>query len=680
MIFMLDNFDSFTYNLYQYFGELGEEVVVFRPGEGTLAAIAGLAPDLIVISPGPCSPNEAGFALEVIEHFQGKVPILGICLGHQAIGQVFGAKVGRAKVPVHGKVSLVWHDGQGVFQNLPNPLQVTRYHSLALEEGSLPPELIVTARTADGEIMGVRHSYLPVEGVQFHPEAILTEKGLELLANAVEKARCWKNRQNRERSSEVWQTRPLEFSLPPHRLMAALVKEDHPFFLDSGNQYAELGRHSFLGAWPFLKVKAFREHLEIQWGTGPEKREDYLSRQNALTVLDEFLARFRTPPAPFPFAGGAVGFFSYDLKNELENLPLRPKEEQGIPLWTLAWYDGVIVHEQETGRYWLTACGMQENGECDPALARKRLDQLESLISDFLAGHPDGQEPAAFAASLPAIPFAAVGKSRSKEQYLKDLQKVIAYIYAGDIYQANLSQRFCLPYPGDPWELYCRLRRKNPAPFAAFLPYPDFQIICSSPERFLRINPEGRIETRPIKGTRPRGKTPEEDERLARELLDSEKDRAELTMIVDLERNDLGRICTFGTVKTKELIALEKYPSVWHLVATIEGQLKKGLKPSQLLKAIFPGGSITGAPKIRAMEIIDELEPYNRGIYTGSIGYIGFDGAWDLNIAIRTILLQEGQAYVYAGGGIVADSVPEDEYRETLHKAGKQLEALGVEI
>jgi para-aminobenzoate synthetase len=175
MIFMLDNFDSFTYNLYQYFGELGEEVVVFRPGEGTLAAIAGLAPDLIVISPGPCSPNEAGFALKVIDHFQGKVPILGICLGHQAIGQVFGAKVGRAKVPVHGKVSLVWHDGQGVFQNLPNPLQVTRYHSLALEEGSLPPELIVTARTADGEIMGVRHSYLPVEGVQFHPEAILTK-------------------------------------------------------------------------------------------------------------------------------------------------------------------------------------------------------------------------------------------------------------------------------------------------------------------------------------------------------------------------------------------------------------------------------------------------------------------------------------------------------------------------
>ncbi len=176
-------------------------------------------------------------------------------------------------------------------------------------------------------------------------------------------------------------------------------------FLDSGNQYAELGRHSFLGAWPFLKVKAFREHLEIQWGTGPEKREDYLSRQNALTVLDEFLARFRTPPAPFPFAGGAVGFFSYDLKNELENLPLRPKEEQGIPLWTLAWYDGVIVHEQETGRYWLTACGMQENGECDPALAEE-VDQLESLISDFLAGHHDGQEPAAFGQSLPAIPFA----------------------------------------------------------------------------------------------------------------------------------------------------------------------------------------------------------------------------------------------------------------------------------
>lgn len=678
MIFMLDNFDSFTYNLYQYFGELGEEVVVFRPGEGNISDICDLRPDLIVISPGPCSPNEAAFSLEVIEYFKQKVPILGICLGHQAIGQVFGANVVRAKTPVHGKVSEISHDGLGVFLDLPNSLKVTRYHSLALEKSSLPEELVITAQTAEGEIMGIRHTHLPIEGVQFHPEAILTESGLKLLENAVKNARVWKSQHKR---AEVWQVRPLELSLPPHQLMYALQQTDNPFFLDSGNQYAGLGTHSYLGGFPFLKVCAFKEFMKIEKLGQQETEVAFLPQQNALTALDDFLAKFQTPiPSPFPFAGGAVGFFSYDLKNEIEDLSRRQKKELGIPLWTLAWYDGIIVYEHDTEKYWLVACGMKEDGECDQELAQVRLDKLEDIIRNFLeAGSID--KNTIMTENLPLkVPFEAVGKSVPKKQYLKDLQKVIDYIYAGDIYQANLSQMFSLKYKGDPWDLYFRLRQQNSAPFSAFLPYTDFQILSTSPERFIRINTQGSIETRPIKGTRPRGKTSAEDERLAQELLHSDKDRAELTMIVDLERNDLGRICTYGSVKTKELITLEKYPAVWHLVARIDGRLKSDLKPSQLLRAIFPGGSITGAPKIRAMEIIDEMEPYNRGLYTGSIGYIGFDGAWDLNIVIRTILLKEGFAYVHAGGGIVADSAPEDEYSETIHKAGKLLEVLGVEL
>lgn len=676
MIFILDNYDSFTYNLYQYFGELGEEVVVFRPDEGSIPDISALRPELIVISPGPCSPNEAVLALEVIEYFKASVPILGICLGHQAIGQVFGAKVVRAKTPVHGKVSKIRHDGQGVFQDLPNPLKVTRYHSLIIEKDSLPEELIITARTAEGEIMGLRHASLPIEGVQFHPEAILTESGLKLLQNAVKTARDW---QEQQRKTKVWQVRPLASSLPPHELMGAFRKAENPFFLDSGEQYAELGKHSYLGAYPFLKVNAFKEYMEIKRVGEPELKVAFLPHQNALSILDDFISRWQTPlSSPFPFSGGAVGFFSYDLKNEIEELPRRKKEELEIPLWTLAWYDGIIIYEHETARYWLTACGMKEDGECDSDLVQARLDQLEEMVRDFAEYSSTGKIPFASENHPNTIPFEFVSKSVPKKQYLKDLQKVIEYIYAGDIYQANLSQRFSLQYQGDPWVLYYSLRQKNSAPFSAFLPYHDFQIICTSPERFIRITPEGSIETRPIKGTRPRGKTLAEDEKLAAELLGSEKDKAELTMIVDLERNDLGRICIYGTVKTKQLVKLEKYPAVWHLVATIEGKLKKGLKPSQLLKAVFPGGSITGAPKIRAMEIIDEVESYKRGLYTGSIGYIGFDGAWDLNIVIRTILLQGGFAYVHAGGGIVADSVPEEEYWETIYKAGKLLEVLGV--
>jgi len=678
MIFILDNYDSFTYNLCQYFGELGEEIVVFRPGEGTISDISALNPELIVISPGPCSPNEAVFALEVIKYFKESVPILGICLGHQAIGQVLGANVVRAKTPVHGKVSIINHDGQGVFQGIPNPLKVTRYHSLALQQDSLPEELVITAQTADGEIMGIRHARLPLEGVQFHPEAILTESGLRLLENAIKTARRWKKQQS---ISKVWQVRPLMLSLQPHQLIYAFKRAENPFFLDSGNQYDQLGKHSYLGAFPFLKVSAFQEYMKIQRAGEPEFQVDFQPQQNVLTVLDGFISRFQTPLAsPFPFSGGAVGFFSYDLKNEIEDLPLSSKQDLEIPLWTLAWYDGILVYEHETERYWLTACGMQEDGECNAGLAQARLDNIEGIIRNFLDLDLAGNSPITSGDHFPALPFEEIGKGVPRNQYLKDLQKVIDYIYAGDIYQANLSQRFSIKYQGDPWELYSRLRQENPAPFSAFLPYDDFQILSTSPERFIRITSEGFIETRPIKGTRPRGKTREEDKMMAEELLASEKEKAELTMIVDLERNDLGRICTYGTVKTKELISLEKYPAVWHLVATIEGKLKRGLMASQILKAVFPGGSITGAPKIRAMEIIDELEPYNREIYTGSIGYIGFDGAWDLNIVIRTILLKQGFAYVHAGGGIVADSVPENEYKETIYKAGKLLEVLGVEL
>ncbi|NLI91674.1 MAG: aminodeoxychorismate synthase component I [Peptococcaceae bacterium] len=675
MIFILDNYDSFTYNLYQYFGELGEEVVVFRPGEVTVSEIRTLQPELIVISPGPCSPDEAVFSLEVIKSFKESVPIFGVCLGHQAIGQVFGAKVVRSKCPVHGKISSIIHDGQGVFKDIDSPLEVTRYHSLTLNRDSLPAEFMITAQTAGGEIMGIRHAYLPIEGVQFHPEAILTESGLKLLENAVISARKWNKSKG---TTSVWQVRPLALSLTPHQLIYAFKKADHPFFLDSGDNYQELGKYSYLGAYPFLKINAFKEYLDIHWTGKPESKEAFSPNQSVLDGLDAYITRFRTPlPTPFPFAGGAVGFLSYDLKNEIENLPPRIKDEFNLPLWTFAWYDGIIVYEHQTKQYWLTACGIKENGECDSELAKLRLDKFEAIISQFNE------------LCLPVktnnycqqnVSFEEIGKSVPRDHYLKDLQKVIDYIYAGDIYQANLSQRFSVQCQGDPWELYSILRKKNSAPFSAFLPYEDFQILCSSPERFIKITSDGLIETRPIKGTRPRGKTEEEDQRLAEDLLNSEKDRAELTMIVDLQRNDLGRICTYGTVKTNELITLEKYPAVWHLVATITGKLRKGLMPSQLLKAVFPGGSITGAPKIRAMEIIDELEPYYRGIYTGSIGYIGFDGAWDLNIVIRTILLKDGVAYVHAGGGIVADSVQEDEYTETIYKAGKLLEVLGVDL
>ncbi|HEY8910517.1 MAG TPA: aminodeoxychorismate synthase component I [Desulfosporosinus sp.] len=661
MIFLLDNYDSFTYNLYQYFGELGEDVIVKRQDACTLEDIEALTPDLIVISPGPCTPSEAPLSLAVIEYFKGKIPILGVCLGHQAIGQFFGGKVVRAKRPIHGKTMPIRHDQQGVFRDLANPLEVTRYHSLIIERSTIPEELLITAEADDGEIMGVRHKTLPIEGIQFHPEAILTEAGHHLLKNALQNAKTW----HLNNVSSPWLTKQLSVSVPPYLLLQAFKEESSPFFLDSGHDYDELGCYSYMGSSPFLEATAYPEHLDLFWPNQAHWETIPLQKSECLDFLNKASEKYQVPDSPFPFSGGAVGFFSYDLKNVIESLPDSTSDDLNLPLWRFAWYDGIVIYDHCQEKYWITACGIDEDGSCNADLAHTRVERLEQLLNPFVpdqSADPDDL-------NLKTLPHPTIIPSVSHKQYLEDLQHVIDYIYAGDIYQANLTQRFSMSWQGDAWALYSLLHQQNPSPFAAFLPYSDFQVLCSSPERFIQITPDGTIETRPIKGTRPRRESPADDQMQADELQNSPKDRAELTMIIDLERNDLGRICEFGSVKVRDLIALEKYPTVWHLASTITGQLLKGLKPSDILQAVFPGGSITGAPKIRAMEIIEEMELYKRGLYTGSIGYMSFDGAWDFNIVIRTILLKDGKAYIHVGGGIVADSVPESEYYETLDKA-----------
>lgn len=662
MIFLLDNYDSFTYNLYQYFGELGEDIIVKRQDACTLEDIEELHPDLIVISPGPCTPNEAPLSLAVIKHFMGQIPILGVCLGHQAIGQFFGGKVIRAKRPIHGKTSTIRHNQQGVFSDLVNPLEVTRYHSLALDRSTLPKELLITAETDDGEIMGIRHTSLPIEGIQFHPEAILTQSGHQLLKNAIQNAKTWLL----QNSPSQWVVKPLSVSVPPYRLFQAFKEEPSPFFLDSGDDYKELGCYSYMGASPFLEATAYSDHLELLGPNRSNRKTIPLQKSESLNFLNDAHSKYHVLDSPFPFAGGAVGFLSYDLKDEIELLPNLAEDDLNLPLWRFAWYDGIVIYDHFQKKYWITACGIDENGTCFSDLAHARIEHLEQILYSFV---PEQLAEPEDLGNSSTHPHSIINPCVSREQYLADLKRVIDYIYAGDIYQTNLTQRFSMAWEGDVWNLYTQLHQQNPAPFAAFLPYPDFQVLCSSPERFIRIQPNGQIETRPIKGTRPRRKSPEDDLTQAHELQNSLKDRAELTMIIDLERNDLGRICEFGTVKVPDLIKLEKYPTVWHLVSTITGQLLQGLMPSDILQAVFPGGSITGAPKIRAMEIIEELEPHKRGLYTGSIGYMGFDGCWDFNIVIRTILLKDGKAYVHAGGGIVADSIPENEYYETLDKA-----------
>ncbi|HET7296146.1 MAG TPA: aminodeoxychorismate synthase component I, partial [Gemmatimonadales bacterium] len=382
-----------------------------------------------------------------------------------------------------------------------------------------------------------------------------------------------------------------------------------------------------------------------------------------------------------PFQGGAAGYIGYDWGMMLERVPRPRYDDLAVPDVQLGLYDWVIAWDHAAGRAWLMSTGIPERG---PARARRAAQRLASVKERLAVGRDAARPPARGLArpdrrSAPSFPVPDVPGVRSnftREGYLEAVRRVIEYVFAGDIFQANLSQRLEAPLEGTPFDLYRRLRRRNPAPFAAYLDFGDLVVASSSPERFLRVEPGGRVETRPIKGTRPRGVSPEHDAALALALAESDKDRAENVMIVDLLRNDLSRACRAGSVRVPELFSIEHYATVHHLVSTVVGELAPGHGPLDLLRAAFPGGSITGAPKVRAMQIIAELEPTQRAVYCGAIGYLSRTGALDASIVIRTYLVLGRDVYVQVGGGIVADSDPDLEYRETLDKARGLIAAL----
>ena len=407
------------------------------------------------------------------------------------------------------------------------------------------------------------------------------------------------------------------------------------------------GRHSYVGDRPFLVMTARGRRVRLADASG-----ERILDADPFEVLRDLLREYRTDPPgepDAPLAGGAVGYLGYELGRHLERLPATTADDLGLPDLALAFFDDLVSLDRDLGfaqRVRVPLPGVRRGPH--PPLCVPR---------------PDGPLPA------------AEGPDFTREGYLAAVEAAKRYIEEGDVFQVNLAQRFATRIAVDPWLLYRHLRWENPAPFAAYLDFGHYQVLSSSPERFLRVDGR-RIETRPIKGTRPRAMDPREDGRRARELAASEKDRAELAMIVDLERNDLGRVCEYGSVRVERGRAVESFASVHHLVATVTGTLRPDADRIDLLRAAFPGGSITGAPKVRAMEIIDELEQHVRGPYTGAIGYLGFDGRVDLNVAIRTLVHRDGWCGFQVGGGIVADSEPEAEYQETLDKARALVAAL----
>jgi len=459
----------------------------------------------------------------------------------------------------------------------------------------------------------------------------------------------------------------------PWQVARKLAHLPHLLFLDSAEKHADRGRYSYVAADP------------APWGDDGLYGVSGLPFQDA-ALMTNYIHLPTVEGLP-PFQGGLAGLFGYGLNRTLEpGVPAERHDEFPSPKLALGVYDWVLSFDHESRRAWLLSVGLDEG---DIGLEWEREIQAEYRLGEVLKllREPGRPRPPCSPASttLPAsalcpqhpLPgFPDVTSNFDRGGYEAAVRRAVEYVHAGDCFQVNLSQRLLAPLREHPLELYGRLRTLNPAPFAAYFDLGDFQILSASPERFLRVFPDGEVETRPIKGTRRRGRTPEEDAALVRDLANSPKDRAENVMIVDLLRNDIGKVCEYGSVRVPRVCEVETFRYVHHLVSEVRGKLRSGLGPLDLLAAAFPGGSVTGAPKVRAMEIIAELEPTARGPYCGCLGWIGFDGAMDTNILIRTFTAGRGWVQFPVGGGIVADSDPAREYEETLHKAAGLLRAL----
>jgi len=440
-------------------------------------------------------------------------------------------------------------------------------------------------------------------------------------------------------------------------LFAHLAEEPWSIFLDSGYPSIDLGRYDILTSRPFRTLMTVDGVTTISDKSGKVLRSD----DDPFALLKHHLGEQEENLTGLPFCGGALGYFAYDLGRCIERLPIIATRDISIPEMAIGLYDWVVIVDHHQRRSCLVSyCH-------DP----ETLLEWQDLVQLFQA--PVTKHASSF------VPETDIISNLDKKAYEKAFQKIKHYIREGDCYQVNLAQRFMIEVSGSPWDAFRRLREVNPAPFASYMHLPEASILSSSPERFLKIT-NGLVETKPIKGTRRRSPFAYEDKALAVELLESEKDRAENVMIVDLLRNDLGKNCITGSVSVPKLFALESYATVHHLVSTVTGKLKSDRHALDLLKGCFPGGSITGAPKLRSMEIIEELEPHRRTVYCGSLGYVGFDGDMDCNIAIRTMVHYNNKMYCWAGGGIVNDSMMEAEYQECYDKAAALLRVLEKKI
>lgn len=667
-IVIIDNFDSFTNNIAHYL-EVSSKVdcvSVLKNNDTSHEAQNTLnEADAIVLSPGPGNvnrPSDLGICENIL--CNDERPILGICLGQQAIAYFSGATVRLAKEPVHGRDWLIRHTADGLFFGLANPLKVVRYHSWIVDV-ELPPEIQVTA-WADDEIMAIEHTTLPRWGVQFHPESIGTEGGHQIFENFIELT-LQRQTDSAHRASirpmREFSLRELTYKIDLVNLMEALrLKGKSPVLLESAMIKDGLSRFSYIGADFGIQFENVFYYQATK--TAIVSRAGQADR-SFKTNLSEFLwsdisdIRHVQPPPEFQFLGGLIGWCSYELQEEFAGIKTSPKM---APDAAFVRVNSFFVFDHILGKVY-AAVSLPVSSD---KVAWDILNEMDESavgsahVAELRSGH---------------LVETVVFHPRHNDQvYLELIEKCKAKIGLGESYELCLTNEITASAEGvDPWELYLLLRRKNSCPHAAYLEIGDTIVVSSSPERFLSVDRDGYVEAKPIKGTIRRGRTEKEDDDLKDELKKSVKDRAENLMIVDLLRHDVSEVCIPGTVSAPSLMAIETYPKVHQMVSTVSGQLSEGRLGIEAFTACFPGGSMTGAPKFRSMEILQDLEAGPRGVYSGSIGWIGYDGALDQSIVIRTVVFQREKLSIGCGGAITYLSEPTSELDEVKLKAGALL-------
>jgi para-aminobenzoate synthetase len=688
---LVDNHDSYTYNVFHLLAAAsGEEPMVVNNDAVSWRVLTRMDFDAIVLSPGPGHPSrwhDFGVCSDILRH--SEVPVFGICLGHQGIGNLLEGGVNRAPMAMHGRLSRVMHEGKGLFKDVPQGFSVVRYHSLAIT--SPPgPEGHIVAWSEDGVVMGVEHTSRPIWGVQFHPESISTEYGLKIAENFFDLAARHQRSEARpagrativpqaskrapraagESAGELeLRMRTIAGQAPTEHVYERLFAEHDPsFWLDSADAPTWLAQCSYMGttAGPdrcFVSYDVDSGEVAVNRG-GVETVEhksifDYLQRELGRIAVD--------PPEGVErgLVGGYVGYLGYELKADCGSPNVHSSD---LPDAAMMLANRVVaVDHTKDVTYVFALC----RGE-DPE-AELWLDAAAQLIERAIAEPPAERPPAP-----PSEPGGHVSfrSGRGRSRYLADIAKSQAELLAGESYEVCLTDQFSTDASPEPFELYRQLRRSNASPFSAFLHFGENAIVSSSPERFISVDRQRQVMARPIKGTISRVEDPAEDAARVKELGEDEKTYAEHLMIVDLLRNDLGVVCDVDSVQVPDLMVIEPYATVHQMVSTIVGRLEDGRSPVDCVRATFPGGSMTGAPKERTMEIIDDLEAEARGVYSGSIGYFGADGSTDLNIVIRTIVMRPGRTTIGAGGAIVMQSDPEEEFDEILLKARAPMAAI----